>query len=78
MITLQKKIYFYSTKAHYEDQIELGRVPMLKIGDTQQEEAEDRINQQDTTSNPQQLITKGVYETTFGDKEFHKYLLKRG
>jgi hypothetical protein len=78
MITLQKKIYFYSTKAHYEDQIQLGRVPMLKIGDTQQEEAEDRINQQDTTSNPQQLITKGVYETTFGDKEFHKHLLKCG
>ena len=78
MINRQKKIYFYSTQAHYEDQIQLGRIPMLKIGDTQQEEAEDRINQQDTTSNPQQLLPKGVFETTFGDKEFHKYLLQRG
>lgn len=75
---MQKKIYFYSTKAHYEDQILLGRVPMLKIGDTQQEEAENRINQQDTTSNPQQLVSKGVFETTFGDKEFHKYLITKG
>jgi hypothetical protein len=78
MKTIKKKIYFYSTQAHYEDQIQLDRTPMLKIGDTQQEEAEDRINQQDTTSNPQQLITKGVFETTFGDKEFHKHLLKCG
>lgn len=72
------KIYFYSSEAHYEDQIELDRTPMLKIGDTQQEKAEDRINQQDTTSNPQQLSCKGVFETPFGDKEFHKRLLKRG
>lgn len=77
-MTSLKKIYFYSTQAHYDDQITLNRIPMLKIGDTQQEEAENRINQQDTTSNPQQLIIKGVFETTFGDKEFHKYLLKRG
>ena len=78
MKTIKKKIYFYSTQAHYEDQVQLGRTPMLKIGDTQQEEAEDRINQQDTTSNPQHLITKGVFETTFGDKEFHRHLLKCG
>lgn len=75
---ISNKIYFYSSEAHYEDQIELGRVPMLKIGDTQQEKAEDRINQQDTTSNPQQLSCKGVFETPFGDKEFHKRLLKQG
>jgi len=75
---ITNKIYFYSSEAHYEDQIKLGKTPMLKIGDTQQEKAEDRINQQDTTSNPQQLSCKGVFETSFGDKEFHKYLLKRG
>lgn len=75
---ISNKIYFYSSKAHYEDQIQLGRVPMLKIGDTQQEKAEDRINQQDTTSNPQELSCKGVFEVPFGDKEFHKNLLKKG
>jgi len=78
MTSSKKKIYFYSTQAHYEDQITLGRIPMLKIGDTQQEAAEDRISQQDTTSNPQQLVIKGVFETTFGDKDFHKYLLNLG
>jgi len=73
-----KKIYFYSTPAHYEDQIELDRVPMLKIGDTLREDAEYRINEQDTTSNPQKLVCKGIFETTFSDKEFHLYLLGKG
>ena len=72
------KIYFYSTQAQYEDQIELLRTPMLKIGGTSLEEAEIRIVQQDTTSNPQELICKGIFETNFGDKEFHKYLLEKG
>jgi hypothetical protein len=71
------KIYFYSTQAQYEDQIELLRPPMLKIGGTSLEEAKIRIVQQDTTSNPQKLICKGIFETNFGDKEFHNYLLKK-
>ena len=72
------KIYFYSTQAQYEDQIKLGRPPMLKIGSTSLEEAKIRIVQQDTTSNPQELICMGIFETDFGDKEFHNYLLKKG
>ena len=73
-----KKIYFYSTPAHYENQIELGRSPMLKIGDTLREDAKCRINEQDTTSNPEKLVCKGIFETTFSDKEFHLYLLGKG
>ncbi len=54
------KLYFYSTPAQYEDQIKLGRLPMLKIGRTMQEDAKDRIEQQDTTSNHQALVCRGV------------------
>jgi len=75
---ITNKIYFYSSEAHYEYRIKHGDVPMLKIGKTLQEKAQDRINQQDTTSNPEKLDCKGVFETTFSDEEFHKYLLKRG
>ena len=75
----QKKIYFYSTQANYEDQIALGRTPMLKIGDTEQETTKERIKQQDTTSCAQPLEEKSSFFTNgSGDKEFHKHLLKRG
>ena len=69
-----KQIYFYSDRARYEDQIALGRTPMLKIGDTEQETTDIRIKQQDTTACAQPLEKKGSYFTTFGDKEFHKVL----
>jgi len=76
---LTKEIYFYTTPAHYEDQIELGRVPMLKIGETEKQEVEVRIDQQDTTSNPQALICKGVYKVVGTDNEFrNEWLSLRG
>ena len=73
-----KQIYFYSDPARYEDQIELGKTPMLKIGDTTQETTDERIKQQDTTACAQLLEKKGSYFTTFGDKEFHKHLQSLG
>jgi hypothetical protein len=75
---MTKQIYFYSDPARYEDQIALGRTPMLKIGDTEQETTDQRIKQQDTTSCAQLLENKGSYFTPFGDKEFHKHLQKLG
>ncbi len=75
---MTKQIYFYSDLARYEDQIALGRKPMLKIGDTEQETADQRIKQQDTTSCAQLLVKKGSYFTPFGDKEFHKHLQTLG
>jgi len=80
MSSTKEKIYFYSTPAQYEDQIELGRLPMLKIGRTKQEDAKVRIEQQDTTSNPEALVCKGVYEVDDGtDDEFRdEWLSPRG
>ena len=73
-----KQIYFYSDPARYEDQIVLGRAPMLKIGDTTQETTGERIKQQDTTACAQVLQEKGSFITSFGDKEFHKHLQSLG
>jgi hypothetical protein len=78
LTTMTKQIYFYSDPARYEDQIALGRTPMLKIGDTEQETTDQRIKQQDTTSCAQLLAKKGSYFTSFGDKEFHKHLQTLG
>ena len=56
MTATEQLIYFYSTLAQYEDQLQLNRTPMLKIGQTIEQEAPERIDQQDTTSNPQPLM----------------------
>ena len=77
-LIMNKQIYFYSDPARYEDQIALGRTPMLKIGDTEQQTTDERIKQQDTTSCAQVLEKKGSYYTPFGDKEFHKHLQSIG
>lgn len=74
---MKNTLYFYSTTAHYEDQLTLQRKPMLKIGETAQEAAE-RIRQQDGTSNPERLIQRGELSVPFTDKQFHRYLLDRG
>ncbi len=73
-----KQIYFYSDPARYQDQIALGRTPMLKIGDTTQETTDERIKQQDTTACAQLLENKGSFLTAFGDKEFHRHLESLG
>ena len=75
---MTKQIYFYSDPARYEDQIALGKTPMLKIGDTTQQTTDERIKQQDTTACAQVLVNKGSYFTPFGDKEFHKHLQSLG
>ncbi len=72
------KLYFYSTEALYEDQLLLGRKPMLKIGETSQEDTLIRIQQQDGTSCAQPLVRKGDFRVSFTDKEFHRWLLERG
>ena len=75
---MSKQIYFYSDPARYEDQVALGKTPMLKIGDTTQQTTDERIKQQDTTACAQLLEKKGSYFTSFGDKEFHKHLESLG
>jgi hypothetical protein len=75
---MKNTLYFYSTPAFYEDQLALGRRPMLKIGQTTQESAEIRIKQQDGTACAQHLVKLGSFDVPFTDKQFHKYLLDRG
>jgi len=72
------KLYFYSFPANYEDQIALGRTPMLKIGETHQDSAEVRIRQQMGTATAQTYRIYGEFEVEFTDKQFHAFLLSRG
>lgn len=75
-----KQFYFYSDPARYEDQIALGRTPMLKIGETIQETTTQRVKQQDGTSCAQELDIKRsfIVEDNLKDGEFHDHLELRG
>ena len=75
---MTSKIYFYAQHSDYEDQIALGRIPMLKIGESLKQEVRKRIEQQDTTACSQPLICKGVWEVEGTDHEFHKWLISKG
>ena len=73
-----KKLYFYSTLSWYENRIKLGEEPWLKIGGSAVQTVEDRINQQDTTSNPEPLICMGEFDVDFDDTDFHEHLDDNG
>ena len=75
---MTNKLYFYSFLANYEDQIALGRTPMLKIGQTTQEAVEERIKQQMGTATAQKYTVYGEFEVSFTDKQFHTFLRSRG
>ena len=75
---MANKLYFYSFPANYEDQIALGRTPMLKIGETTQEAAEERIKQQMGTATAQKYTVYGEFKVSFTDKQFHTFLRSRG
>ena len=72
------KIYLYTFPANYEDQISLGKDPMLKIGQTSQDCAETRVLQQMGTSTAQHHDLKGEFEVEFTDKQFHHFLDQQG
>ena len=75
-----KQFYFYSDSARYEDQIALGRSPMLKIGETTQETTTQRVKQQDGTSCAQEADIKRSFSVkdNVTDKGFHAHLELRG
>jgi hypothetical protein len=77
---MRKKFYFYSDPARYEDQIALGRTPMLKIGQTTQETTTQRVKQQDGTSCAQELDIKGsfIVKDASEDTDFHINLENKG
>ena len=72
------KIYLYTFPANYEDQIKLGKKPMLKIGQTTQDCAETRVLQQMGTATAQHHDLKGEFEVGFTDKQFHHFIEDRG
>ena len=73
-----KKLYLYSTPSWYENRIKLNEIPFLKIGHTETQTVSDRIQQQDTTSNPEALICMGEYDVDFNDTDFHDWLEEQG
>ena len=73
------KAYAYSTNSYYEDRISAGKIPWLKVGDTQRE-AEERVAEQDGTSNPEELIIKKVFDipSNCRDYQIHEILKDMG
>jgi len=72
-----QNIYAYSSQDRYQDRIANGKVPLVKIGQTSKS-PEDRIRQQDSTSDAYPLEKLWHEQSPFSDHEFHKYLEKNG
>lgn len=71
--TMQNKLYFYTFPSAYN-----AERPMLKIGQTSQEDVQIRIAQQMGTATPEKPELMGQFEANFTDHEFHRFLLSRG
>jgi superfamily II DNA or RNA helicase len=73
-----RTLYLYSTNTYYDYLKKHGDIPYLKIGDTQRL-AQDRVAEQDSTSNPEPLIIIAQFEIPFKyrDKDIHKILRKK-
>ena len=77
MTTTTTQIYAYTDEDRYEGRIASGKKPLLKIGATERD-AKIRVDEQDGTSQPVDLVIKKVYTTTFWDIPFHDRLEDRG
>ena len=77
MTTTTTQIYAYTDEDRYEGRIVSNKKPLLKIGATDRD-AKIRVDEQDGTSQPVDLVIKKVYTTTFWDIPFHDRLEKRG
>ena len=77
MTTTTTQIYAYTDEDRYEGRIMANKKPRLKIGATERD-AKIRIDEQDGTSQPVDLVVKKVYTTTFWDIPFHDRLEDRG
>ena len=77
MTTTTTQIYAYTDEDRYEGRIMANKKPRLKIGATERD-AKIRIDEQDGTSQPVDLVVKKVYTTTFWDIPFHNRLEDRG
>ena len=80
MATKMRKLYAY-TKQAYIDLAKLGgRVYGLKVGQTDLETAQERVNQQDGTSDAEPLLIQKVYHVPsyITDEMIHKELERMG
>ena len=75
--TTTTQIYAYTDEDRYEGRIEADKKPRLKIGATERD-AKIRIDEQDGTSQPVDLVIKKVFTVTFWDIPFHDRLEDRG
>jgi len=73
-----RTIYAYSTSNQYEYRIKHNDIPWLKVGDTERL-ANDRVHEQDGTSDAEQLEIKKTWQVPFNfrDHNIHKILKKR-
>ena len=71
------QIYAYTDEDRYEGRIASGKKPLLKIGATERD-AKIRVDEQDGTSQPVDLVIKKVFTVTFWDIPFHDRLEDRG
>ena len=67
------KIYFYTFPSTLNQE-----KPMLKIGQTTQDDVNVRIAQQMGTATPEKPMLMGQYDVNFTDKAFHHFLIDRG
>ena len=82
---MERKIYCYYKKHENELRIKCGESPIFKIGDTAEQTVDERINQQDNSSNSEALVcawSVSVPNTfmpnvTHVDKKFHEWLFKK-
>jgi len=77
MTTTTTQIYAYTDEDRYEGRILSNKKPLLKIGATDRD-AKIRVDEQDGTSQPVDLVIKKVYTTKFWDIPFHDRLEDRG
>lgn len=78
--TMNRKLYIYSDNSRYEYRIKNGDLPYLKIGETEQENVDVRIDQQDTTSTSEPLDKKYEMEISqdIHDTDIHDFLEMKG
>ena len=73
------KLYAYTDGDRYEGRIERGLKPLLKIGGAEKQTVDERIKQQDGTSQPVPLRKVLDMLVPFWDTDFHtKWLIPRG
>ncbi len=73
------KLYAYTDEDRYEGRIARGLKPLLKVGGAEKQTVDERIKQQDGTSQPVPLRKVLDMSVPFWDTDFHtKWLIPRG